>query len=50
METPQLFEICSELTKNKPELCHWRCSSVFIVNFKQISHIHCPGVSIVDYK
>ena len=22
METPQLFEICSKLTKNKPELRH----------------------------
>ena len=31
-------EICSKLTIKAPG-CHWRCSSVFIVNFEHISHL-----------
>ena len=32
-------EICSKLTVNTPERCHWRRSGVFIVNFEHISHL-----------
>ena len=31
-------EICSKLI-NTVEQCHWHCSSVFIINFEQISHL-----------
>ena len=34
-----LCEICSELTIKTPERRQWRRSTVFIVNFEQISHI-----------
>ena len=30
-------EVCSKLTIKTPELCQWRHSGVFIVNFKHIS-------------
>ena len=32
-------EICSELTRKKPEQRQGRCSGVFIVNFEHISHL-----------
>ena len=34
-----MCEICSKLTINTPEPCQWQHSSIFIVNFIQISHI-----------
>ena len=34
-----MFEICSKLTIKTPERRQERRSGVFIVNFKQISHI-----------
>ena len=37
--TRTMCEICLRLTKKTPELCHWRRSNVYIVNFEQISHI-----------
>ena len=41
--TRERCEICSNLTINTSELCHWRChwrcSGVFIVNFEDISHL-----------
>ena len=33
-----MYGLCSKLTINTPEQRQWRHSSVFIVNFKQISH------------
>ena len=42
-------KICSNLTKKTPRRFQWRRSSVFIVNFEQISHI-CSGVSIADFE
>ena len=32
-------KICSKLIIKTPEVRHWRCSGVFIVNFKHISHL-----------
>ena len=32
-----MCEICSKLTIKTPEQRHWRRSSVFVVNFEQIS-------------
>ena len=37
--TRVICEISSKLTIKTAERRHWRCSSVFIVNFEQISHI-----------
>ena len=37
--TRKRCEICSKLTIMTPEQRHWRCSGVFIVNFKYISHL-----------
>ena len=37
--TRKMCEICSELTIKTPEWRQWRRSSVFIVNFEQISHV-----------
>ena len=35
--TRTMCEIClTKLTINTPKQCHWRCSSVFIVNFEHI--------------
>ena len=31
-------QICLKPTIKTPERRHWRCSSVFIVNFEHISH------------
>ena len=33
------YKIYSKLTKKTPEPCHWRRSSVFIINFEHISHL-----------
>ena len=41
------WEICSKLTIKIPEQRHWRCSIVFIVNFKYFTS--CSG-SLVQYK
>ena len=32
-------KICSKLIIKTPEIRHWRCSGVFIVNFEPISHL-----------
>ena len=40
--------ICSKLTIKTSELCHWRRSGVFTVNFKHISHLF--PVSIVEFE
>ena len=37
--TRKRCEICSMLTIGTPERCHWRRFSVFMVNFKHISHL-----------
>ena len=46
-------EICSKSTIKTPDWCPWRCSGVFIVNFKQVnacrvisSWNHCWGLSL----
>ena len=38
-----------KLTINTPEQRHWRRSSFFIVNFKQISHLF-SSVSIINFE
>ena len=41
--------ICSKLTKNKAEQRQWGCSSAFIVNFEQISHVVLLNLSNLIY-
>ena len=38
-ELEKCFGICSKLTIITPEQCHWRRSSVFIVNHEHNSHL-----------
>ena len=38
IETLNRCEVFSKLTIKTPERLHWRCSGVFIVNFKYSSH------------
>ena len=40
--------LCLKLTIKTSELCHWRRSGVFTVNFKHISHLF--PVSIVEFE
>ena len=37
--TRTIYKICSKLTVETPEQCHWCCSGVFIANFQYTSHI-----------
>ena len=37
--TRKRCETCSKLTIKTPQLCHWRISGVFIVNFENIPYI-----------
>ena len=33
------LKICSKFVTKTPQWCRWRCSDVFIANFKHISHL-----------
>ena len=44
-----MYGTCSKLAIKIPEQHHLDCFSVFIVNFKQVSHTHI-GVFIVDFQ
>ena len=49
--TRTMCEISSKLTIKTPERCNWRCSSVFIVKFKHISHLVLgSSVSTVNFE
>ena len=37
--TRKRYELCLKLTTKTPEIRHWWCSAVFIVNFEHISHL-----------
>ena len=39
ISTRKRCEICSKLTLKIPQRCHWRCSSVFYVNFENIPYL-----------
>ena len=41
-------EICSKLTIKTPERYHWRCSSVFMVNFEQVNAGWLPIIWVHD--
>ena len=45
-----MFELCSELTINSPEQSQLRRSSVFIVNFEEISRIILFFPLLILYK
>ena len=38
------------LTIKIPQQCHWHCSSVFTINLEHISFTPCSSVSIVNFK
>ena len=46
-----MCEICSKLTIKTQKRRQWGCSSVFIVNLEQTSHLFfTTSVSIVDFE